>query len=191
MHCWRITPDNCLVGTPCSVTAMACANAYETENRHRIEKRYTDVRSLNFNSSSLQSKDSDVRPTDFNSSSLQSKDSDIGKYYSDELKDDGYLSLDGFNRMVRKFFPVKKKLYFKRNERPTLQDYLTTLEDDAFICVRGHYIYADAFCDGYWSFFDNATDPVICAWLLAWISDPCLGTIPKESFHLLTTRNRT
>lgn len=133
MHCWRITPDNCLVGTPCSVTAMACANAYNAEDRHRMEKRYTD----------------------------------IDKYYSDELNlDDGYLSLDGFNRMVRKFFPVKKKLYFKRNERPTLRNYLTTLEDDAFICVKGHYIYADAFCDGYWSFFDNATDPVICVWLL-------------------------
>jgi len=161
VHCWRITPDNCLVGTPCSVTAMACAmerdfspfprndserirrfiacsgrivprNAYEAESRHCIEKRYTDVH----------------------------------KYYSDELKDDGYLSLDGFNRMVRKFFPVKKKLYFKRNERPTLQDYLANLEDDAFICVKGHYIYADTYCDGYWSFFDNAQDPVICVWLL-------------------------
>jgi hypothetical protein len=97
---------------------------------------------------------------------IEKRYTDVGKYYSDELKDDGYLSLDGFNRMVRKFFPVKKKLYFKRNERPTLQDYLANLEDDAFICVKGHYIYADTYCDGYWSFFDNAQDPVICVWLL-------------------------
>lgn len=156
-----MTPDNCLVGRPCSVTAMACANACAN-----AYARFVSCSSVSYSSHSL-CIEKQYRPSvviDFEP--LRSESSDLDKYYSDELRDDGYLSLDGFNRMVRKFFPVKKKLYFKRNERPTLREYLTTLEDDAFICVRGHYIYADAFCDGYWSFFDNATDPVICVWLL-------------------------
>lgn len=95
---------------------------------------------------------------------------DIEKYRSPELRDDGYLSLDSFNRLCRKYFNVQKKVYFRRKERPLLKDYIKTIDQPAFICVYGHLIYADPWADnergGYFSFFDNDKDTVVCVWLL-------------------------
>lgn len=96
---------------------------------------------------------------------------DVEKYRSPELREtDGYLSLDGFNRLCRKYFHVQKKIYFRRTERPLLEDYIKTLDQPAFICVYGHLIYADPYADngkgGYMSFFLNDNDPVVCVWLL-------------------------
>lgn len=95
---------------------------------------------------------------------------DVEKYRSPELHDDGYLPLDSFNRLCRKNFSVQKKVYFRRRERPALKDYIQMIDQPAFICVYGHLVYADPYADnemgGYWSFYDNSADPVVCVWLL-------------------------
>lgn len=86
-------------------------------------------------------------------------------FASDELHLDGYLSLDGMNRYVRKYLPVKKRMNFKRGHRPILIDFVGSLEGQAaVICVKGHYIYFNG--KDYYSFFGNDYDEVICAWVL-------------------------
>ena len=80
------------------------------------------------------------------------------------LKDDGYLSLDNANRFVRQFLKVRKKQYFKRSERITLEEFLENNKEKCCICVLGHFIYADN--GDYWSFFDNSEDKVVCVWYL-------------------------
>lgn len=120
----RYIPTEWLLGAPCSVVAMACADYART-------KEWC---------------------------------SEYDEYFSKELDGTGYLSLDGFNRLVRAHFPVQKKVYYNRANRVLLKDYLTMLDQAALICVKGHFIYADK--KDYWSFFDNANDPVVCVWLL-------------------------
>ena len=73
-----------------------------------------------------------------------------------------YTSLDEMNRFVRQHLRVKKRVYYKRGERPKLRD--ISIDGCAIICVRGHFLYLDH--DTYYSFFDNEGDDVISCWLL-------------------------
>lgn len=82
----------------------------------------------------------------------------------DNLKRDGWSTLDNTNKYVRKLFPVKKKVYYKRNERITLREFLTTNNVKCLVCVYGHFIYVNN--KDYWSFFDNEKDKVVCVWYL-------------------------
>ncbi len=83
---------------------------------------------------------------------------------ADELRESGYLTLNGANKYIRQYLSVKKKLYFKRTERFKLREFLDKTEDKCIICVLGHYIYANG--STYWSFFDNEDDPVVSIWVL-------------------------
>lgn len=76
---------------------------------------------------------------------------------------DGYLTLNGNNKYVRKHLPVRKRRDFKRGERPKLKD--LHLEGSAIVVVYGHCIYVDG--ETYWSFFDNEEDEVVAVWELA------------------------
>lgn len=82
----------------------------------------------------------------------------------DELKENGYLSLDSANKYIRQYLPVKKKQYFKQGERMTLENFMKDNEQKCCVCVYGHFIYVDG--KNYWSFFDNEDDDVICVWYL-------------------------
>ena len=80
------------------------------------------------------------------------------------LKKDGYLTLNDMNRFVRSHLSVKKRENFKRGERKILRDFLEDNENNAIICVLGHYIYAEG--KVYYSFFDNDYDEVVTVWWL-------------------------
>ena len=88
--------------------------------------------------------------------------------YKDEteppvLRDDGYCTLQDANKYIRKYLPVKKRMDFKRGSRPKLRD--IPVFEPAIVCVKGHYIYWHG--DGlYESYFDNANDEVVTAWIL-------------------------
>lgn len=84
---------------------------------------------------------------------------------SDDLHDDGYLSLDGMNRLIRANQRVKKCEYFKRGQRPTLQAWANMhIGQRAVICLYGHFIYFDG--TDYYSFFYNDYDLVVKVWYL-------------------------
>ena len=78
------------------------------------------------------------------------------------LRNDGWASLEVANKFIRAHLPVKKKVYFKRGQRPRLRDF--HVHGTAIVCVYGHLIYVDH--EEYYSFFDNLNDEVVCVWLL-------------------------
>jgi len=80
------------------------------------------------------------------------------------LREDGWLTLENINRFFRSVIPVRKKQYFRRNERPVLRDFLAENTEKCGVCVYGHFIYVDG--KDYWSFFDNEEDPVVCVWFV-------------------------
>lgn len=96
-------------------------------------------------------------------SALNLKDKDIE--IPDKLKSDGYLTLEEMNKYIRKNLKVKKKEYFKRDERKTLTELFEHNDKKAIVCLLGHYIYVDSM--EYYSFFNNDDDPVVCIWWLA------------------------
>lgn len=82
---------------------------------------------------------------------------------SPDLHRDGYLSLDGMNRLVRANLSVVRRLNYKRGQRPKLRDWAHTHPGvKAVICVAGHFIYFDG--RDYYSFFWNGGDEVISVW---------------------------
>lgn len=84
---------------------------------------------------------------------------------SNDLHQDGYLSLDGMNRLIRANMGVKKKVVYKRGERPVLRDWAHEhLGVRAIICVQGHFIYYDG--RDYHSFFWNGGHLIVCVWEL-------------------------
>lgn len=83
---------------------------------------------------------------------------------SEELKEDGWLNLDDANRYIREYLPVKKKQYFKRNERSKLSLFLRDNTRKCCVCVYGHFIYVNG--HDYWSYFDNEDDDIVCIWYL-------------------------
>lgn len=81
------------------------------------------------------------------------------------LHDDGYLSLDGLNGLIRAKLSVRKRENFKRCERPALRDFAHShLRQKAVICVLGHYLYFDG--RDYHSFLWNGGDEVVSVWYL-------------------------
>lgn len=88
---------------------------------------------------------------------------DLEGLFSDELKADGYLSLNGMNKLIRAHIDVKKRVNYKRGERPILVEFAHSHKGQkAVICVAGHFIYFDG--RDYHSFFWNGGDPVISVW---------------------------
>ena len=82
-----------------------------------------------------------------------------------KLHDDGYLSLDGLNGLVRAKLSVRKREDFRRGARPLLRDFAHSHPSQkAVICVRGHYLYFDG--KDYYSFLWNGSDEVIAVWYL-------------------------
>lgn len=82
----------------------------------------------------------------------------------DGLRNGGYLSLEGANRFIRKYLPVRKRVSFRRSERPLLKDFLRTNHERACVCLYGHFVYISG--GDYWSYFENENDPVVCVWYL-------------------------
>ena len=83
---------------------------------------------------------------------------------SEFLKSDGYLSLDGMNRLVRAHMAVIRRENFKRGERPNLRDFCHSYSGRAILCLLGHFVYVEG--GNYYSFFFNGDDPVVAAWYL-------------------------
>lgn len=81
-----------------------------------------------------------------------------------ELKEDGYATLAVANKYIRQHLNVKKRIDYKRGDRPRLSEFLTEFSGKALICVLGHFLYADG--STYYSFFDNEQDDVVSVWLL-------------------------
>lgn len=80
--------------------------------------------------------------------------------YVQNLKRDGYATLTVANRFIRANLPIKRRVDFKRGERPLLKD--LHFDGTAIVCVLGHYIFLDH--EDYWSFFDNEDDEVVTVW---------------------------
>ena len=78
---------------------------------------------------------------------------------------DGYLPLEPANRFIRSLLPVKKRITYKRGERPHLWEFLCGNESKALVCVFGHLIYVDG--ESYYSFFNNLNDDIVCIWILS------------------------
>ena len=79
-----------------------------------------------------------------------------------DLRDDGYATLDEANKYIRAKLKVKKRVYYRRLERPRLKD--LHLDGRAIVCVLGHYLYLDH--ETYYSFFNNEDDQVVTVWVL-------------------------
>ena len=79
-----------------------------------------------------------------------------------KLRSDGWATLNVANKFIRENLPVKKRINFRRGERPLLKD--LHLDGKAIVCVYGHLIYLDH--ETYYSFFDNEYDEVVAVWLL-------------------------
>lgn len=82
--------------------------------------------------------------------------------YIASLRADGYATLAKSNRFIRDNLEVKKRVDYKRGQRPKLKD--LNLDGAALVCVYGHLVYVDG--DRYWSFFDNEDDDVVTVWYL-------------------------
>ena len=85
---------------------------------------------------------------------------------SGDLHNDGYLSLDGMNRLIRANMGVEKAESYRRGNRPALRDWAHEhLGKRAIVCVLGHFLYFDG--RDYHSFFWNGGDPVVKVWYLS------------------------
>ena len=89
---------------------------------------------------------------------------DFSPMLPEGLREDGYLTLEGENKFLRMFLPIEKKVYFRRSERITLKEFLSTNEKKCAVCVYGHFVYVDG--KDYYSFFDNDFDKVVCVWYI-------------------------
>lgn len=82
----------------------------------------------------------------------------------DGLRKNGYLPLKAMDAYLRRLFPIRKKIYFKRTQRPALREFLAKNKSLAIICVYGHCLFANK--KDYVSFFDNDDDDVVCVWYI-------------------------
>lgn len=83
--------------------------------------------------------------------------------YVARIRDDGYATLNSANWFIRENLPIKKRIDFKRGQRPLLKDISHDIK--AVICVYGHYLYYEY--GNYWSYFDNDNDEVVAIWQIA------------------------
>lgn len=91
---------------------------------------------------------------------------DLKALISDDLQEDGYLSLNGMNKLVRANLNVKNRVNYKRGQRPMLREFAHSDGEGkkAIICVLGHYLYFDG--RDYYSYFWNGKDQVVSVWFL-------------------------
>lgn len=80
------------------------------------------------------------------------------------LKKTGWATLDILNKYVREHLKIRKKVYYCRNERFKLREFLEKNTERAVICVLGHAIYVDG--KNYWSYFNNLNDDIVCIWYI-------------------------
>ena len=80
------------------------------------------------------------------------------------VKKDSYVTLNSMNKLIRSNLPVRKRVNFKKGERPLLKDYIPNNQETAIICCLGHYIYQEY--DKYYSFYNNDNDEVVSVWIL-------------------------
>lgn len=79
------------------------------------------------------------------------------------LKENGYCTLQDANKYIRKYLPVRKRMDYKKDNRPKLKN--LPVFEPAIVCVMGHYLYWHG--DGlYESYFDNSEDEVVAVWVL-------------------------
>lgn len=83
---------------------------------------------------------------------------------SPKLHEDGYLSLNDMNTLIRANLSVIRRVNYKRGERPVLRDFCHEFSGKAILCLEGHYVYVEG--GNYWSFFKNGSDKIVCAWFL-------------------------
>ena len=76
----------------------------------------------------------------------------------------GWSTLNNTDKYVRSLLPVTRKVYYKRDERFTLNDFLKSNDKKCLVCVYGHFIYVNK--GDYWSFFPNENDKIVCIWYL-------------------------
>lgn len=88
----------------------------------------------------------------------------IDALISNDLHSDGYLSLNGMNKLVRAYMSVKRRVNYKRGERPCLRDFCHGYNGRAIVCLLGHFVYVEG--GNYYSFFFNGDDPVVSVWYL-------------------------
>lgn len=81
------------------------------------------------------------------------------------LHKDGYLSLDGMNRLIRANLTVIRRTNFRRGARPCLRDFCHEFSGRAVVCVAGHFVFVKG--GDYYSFFWNDDDEVIAVWEVA------------------------
>lgn len=91
-------------------------------------------------------------------------DKPLDSLFSSKLHSDGYLSLDGMDALIRANMGVKKRIKYKRGERPCLRDFCHGFDGNAIVCVSGHFVYVSG--GNYYSFFWNGDDEVISVWEL-------------------------
>lgn len=89
-----------------------------------------------------------------------------------QMRSDGYMPLETMNKFVRDNLHVRKRITYKRGERPKLRELPQILADKfplmqerkAVVCVLGHYLYLAG--DVSYSLFDNVDDDVVSVWVL-------------------------
>lgn len=79
---------------------------------------------------------------------------------------------NNMNSILRQYFRIKKRVYYKNGMRPKLKDLI--FKGNAIVCVRpkkedstysiNRYIYIEK--EKYWSFFDSENDEVVNVWYL-------------------------
>lgn len=79
-----------------------------------------------------------------------------------DLKNNGYASLTSANKFFRSHLKIKKRIDYKKNERPKLKD--LHMSEKAIICVYGHFLYLEG--EMYYSFYDNENDKVVAVWII-------------------------
>ena len=82
--------------------------------------------------------------------------------YLTKLRKDGYATLAVSNRFTRDNLDVRKRVDYKRGQRPKLKELHVT--EKALVCVYGYLVYVEQ--ETYWSFFDNENDEVVAVWYL-------------------------
>lgn len=73
----------------------------------------------------------------------------------------GYATLASANKWIRQHLDVKRRVDYKRGERPKLRELPAC---KAIVCVYGHYLYMNG--NTYYSFFENEEDDVVSVWFL-------------------------
>lgn len=88
--------------------------------------------------------------------------------YVSYRESDGYCSLANMKKAVKSLFPKSKFIYFKGNERDTLDEvqgfYGGFSNRQAIVCVLGHYIFLNG--HDYYSYFFNNEDKVVAIWFI-------------------------